>query len=772
MKIYFCPCLVLTLLVANLKADTGDEHPVVNSVGMELIPIPAGSFRMGSDHGHWNECPIHTVTISRPFLISKFEVTRVQFLQFRSGFDSTATKKAMGATWFDAVAFCEWLSEKEGRPYRLPTEAEWEYACRLEGQTEDSKLVGMLDDVVEWCQDWYGPYSDQDEIDPTGAKEGMVRVLRGDKLDVDDKTIVPWSYNRAAYRAGMPPTFGRPHIEDPNVSFRVVQAPPVTTPPREVMPEFFRLGVKQSTGETAMQHAPDPARPYFRKRYMIATPPETWEGNHYENPIHKRKMDFLGLHPGLGGHQHSPALEVLSNGDLLLVTYSAWTEYNPELALMAIRLRYGHDQWEMPSFGFDLPGVNDHAPLLWTDGHATHLFWGSPKLPMHVAFQWTTTYDSGANWEPVRFPELTGSPGIGGSQPINTAFRDRNGTIFISCDGAENSAESLLWASDDGMKTWRDPGGRTNGVHSIFALLSDGESIFALNGRKTHLDYYMTTSTSHDHAQSFTTGKSPFAWGGSNQRPSLLRLRSGRLLAAIDMVNSRDPSPPEFEGMQGSFIAVSDDDGMTWRRKRLPGGQLHETRKERGFGTIGYSVLRQGPNGMIHLVTSMTEPCLHFTFNEAWVDLPEQADEGDANLMASTAHRISAITKHKEHYANGQLRQTWSAGIGDDGRYLLHGPEKWFYPDGTLQYEASFSLGKKDGGEILYRSDGSKVWDWQHLDDGSSVWTQYRPDGSRRTESRWKDLHVEGIARRWDADGNLTGEEVYSPSSFVRNPNE
>ncbi|MCA9112861.1 MAG: exo-alpha-sialidase, partial [Planctomycetaceae bacterium] len=471
-------------------------------------------------------------------------------------------------------------------------------------------------------------------------------------------------------------------------------------------------------------------------------------------------------------HHHSPALEVLSNGDLLMVAYSSWTEYNPEVALMAVRLRYGHDQWEMPSFGFDLPGVNDHAPLLWTDGDATHLFWGAPKLPMHVAFQWTSTYDGGATWEPIQFPAFTGSPGIGGSQPINTAFRDRNGTIFISCDGAENTSESLLWASSDEMKTWFDPGGRTHGGHSVYALLADGESIFALNGRKTHIDYYMTTSTSRDHAQSFTTGKSPFAWGGSNQRPSLLRLKSGRLLAAVDIVNSQEPSPTEFDGMHGSFIAVSDDDGMTWRKKKLTVGQFHETRKARGFGTIGYSVLRQGPNGMIHLITSMTEPCLHFSFNEAWVDLAEQKDQGDANLMQSTAQSISSVTKYKERYPNGQLHLAWSAGIGDDGRYLLHGPERWYYPDGTLQYEATFALGKKVGSEVLYYPDGSKVWSWNHFENGSSVWTQYRPDGSRKTESHWKDLHADGIARRWDAQGRLVGEKVFTPAEFVRIPDD
>ncbi len=729
-----------------------------NPTSIELVEIPAGSFLMGSTIGHWNEQPVRKVTIRQPFLISKHEVTRLQFTEFRKDHPSSATQKAIGVSWHEAMAFCEWLSAREGKPYRLPTEAEWEYACRLEGISGEGKLVGMLDDVVEWCLDWYGDYPGEDEVDPAGPAEGLVRVLRGDKLDVDDRVIAPWGYNRPAYRAGLPPSFGRP-FAFLNTSFRVVQAPPVATRPRQITPELFRLGVKQSTAAPASRNRPDPSKPYFRKRYMVATPPETWEGNHYERPQHVKSMEALALHPGLAGHQHSAALEVLPNGDLLMVAYTSWTEYNPEVALMAVRLRYGHDTWEMPSFGFDIPSANDHAPLLWSDGEATHLFWGSPKLPEHIPFQWTTTRDSGSTWEQVRLPRLTGPIGLSNPQPINTAFRDRMGTIYIASDGVGD--HSLLWASDDNMETWRDPGGRTNGGHSTFALLSDGLSILAMNGRKTHIDYYMTSSTSRDRAASFTTGKTPFAWGGSNQRASLLRLRSGRLLFATDVNHSVDRSPAEFDGMQGSVLAVSDDDGKTWRKKKLAGGQLHETRKVRGFGTIGYSVLRQGPDDMIHLITTMTEPCLHFTFNEAWLDAPEGADEGDATLMRNSATLIASVSDYQERYPNGRPRVTWRAGTADDGRYLIHGPEKWYHPDGSLQYEANFALGRKIGSEILYDAAGRRIWSWQHQDDGTSTWTQYWPNGRRKAESGWKNLHAEGIARRWDPAGGLISEKKF-----------
>ncbi len=742
------------LLGAALFAEPGP-------LGIEMVAIPAGTFRMGSDAGNWDEMPVRNVTITRPFLISKTEVTRLQFLQFRRDHPSGAGRKAISVSWSDAVAFCEWLSEKEGKPYRLPTEAEWEYACRLQGADGEGKLVGMLDDVVEWCLDWHGEYPADDQVDPVGPDSGLVRVLRGNKLDVSDRTLVPWGYGRPAYRAGMPEAFGLPYYRA-NVSFRIVQAPPPEGRPHPAELKLFSLGVKQSTAAIAGRFAPDVRRPYFRKRYLLPSPPETWEGNHYERPDFLRSMQALALHPGFGGHQHSPALEVLPNGDLLFVAYTSWTEYNPEVGLIASRLRLGHDEWEMPSYGFDLVGANDHAPLLWTEDGRTHLFWGNPKLPPPgPPFQWITTLDSGATWGPVQYPRFVTPVGPNSIQPINSAIRDRDGIIYIAGDGLR-AESSILWTSDDDMRTWQDPMGRTNGGHSTFALLSDGKTLFALNGRKTHIDYYMTSSTSRDGAKTFVTGKTPFAWGGSNQRPSLLRLASGRLLAAADYLHSTDRSPDELKDKSGSFLAVSDDDGRTWRFKDLAGGQLHETRKSRGFGTIGYSVLRQGQDGMIHLITTMNEPCLHFTFNEAWVLSGEEMDSSDAALMANSTNSVADVSVHEERDANGRLRLSWSAGRGDDGRYVLHGPERWCYPDGTPQYEATFALGKKTGRETLYDSAGRKAWTWDHNPDGHSRWTQFWPNQTTKAESTWKHFHADGPAKRWDSNGRILSEASFS----------
>jgi len=458
-------------------------------------------------------------------------------------------------------------------------------------------------------------------------------------------------------------------------------------------------------------------------------------------------------------------LEVCDNGDVLMVIYTSYHEYEPEVSLMAARLRFGAEQWDMPSGLFDFPGANDHAPMLWKDDSTLRFFWGNPRFGSGGAFpfQWTSSKDNGATWGEVKFPYFTNRIGRHSKQPINTALRGRDGTIYVSSDGV--GGRSVLWAGRDESRTWYDTGGRTGGRHTTFALLKDG-SILGMGGKNTNIDGYMPKSISTDGGKTWKVSKTPFPAFGSNQRPSVLRLRSGRLLFACDF-QKRGGAQPKGITQRGAMVALSEDEGKTWRMKRLVGTQPHE--RDRPWGqTIGYSAVRQGPNGMIHLITTMNRPCLHFEFNEAWV-LAETPDRrSDVALMATTTRNISGVRQHTEKYTDGKPRITFSAGIGDDGRYLLDGAETWWYPGGRKQYAVTYRLGRKVGTETLWAPDGKVLWQWEHAEDGRSVWTQYWPNGQKKARSAWRNHHAEGPATRWDAEGKVLSNVRFRRGAIVR----
>jgi formylglycine-generating enzyme required for sulfatase activity len=270
--------------------------PVVNSIGLKLVTIPAGEFEMGSpagEPGHVaNESPVHRVRITRAFEMGVHEVTNGQFEAFvgATGYRTEAERDVEGGfgidfetatviqdpdtdwrnpgfpgfrpgpdhpvlmvSWADAEAFCRWLSAEESRTYRLPTEAEWEYAARggtttaywtgadptglaTAGNTADAglrakvgratwtaawddgfpflapvgsfrpNLFGLHDvhgNVWEWCLDWYGAdaYGRSPAEDPKGPPTGRFRTIRGGGWWNDAKQ------NRSAQRIYFEPTF-------------------------------------------------------------------------------------------------------------------------------------------------------------------------------------------------------------------------------------------------------------------------------------------------------------------------------------------------------------------------------------------------------------------------------------------------------------------------------------------------------------------------------------------------------------------------------------
>jgi len=262
-------------LITTLAAGCGTRPPSQRTVDLgdgmtlETVLIPAGSFVMGDDSTLDDEKPAHKVTITKPFYLGKHEVTVEQFRRFiettgyatdaekgtgfqgafgwnrdtkefkmnsayswrNTGFTQSDTHPVVNVSWNDAMEFCKWLSSKDGKSYRLPTEAEWEYACRAgattryahgddpEGlvkvgnmadaafETQFPELKGeikaddgyaytapvgsflpnrfglydMHGNVWEWGMDWYDPeyYAKSPTNDPEGTATGEERAYRG-----------------------------------------------------------------------------------------------------------------------------------------------------------------------------------------------------------------------------------------------------------------------------------------------------------------------------------------------------------------------------------------------------------------------------------------------------------------------------------------------------------------------------------------------------------------------------------------------------------------
>ena len=254
---FFC---LLAILFAGTALAEDLPKTITNSIGMELVLIPAGEFDMGSTEKSDNAYPQHRVRISKPFFFGKTEVTQGEWQRFMGTqpWDSDAIKEgahnpASQIDWELAVNFCKFLSETEGKRYRLPTEGEWEYACRASTKTDfsfDNDVASLSDyawwgglfgkgnikneqsahevgrkkpnpwglydmhgNVSEWCSDWFNPsyYETSLTIDPKGPDTGKRRVVRGGGwIDSADSC-------RSFNRNGVPPSEFSDHV-----GFRVV----------------------------------------------------------------------------------------------------------------------------------------------------------------------------------------------------------------------------------------------------------------------------------------------------------------------------------------------------------------------------------------------------------------------------------------------------------------------------------------------------------------------------------------------------------------------
>ena len=249
-------------------------------------------------------------------------------------------------------------------------------------------------------------------------------------------------------------------------------------------------------------------------------------------------------------------------------------------------------------------------------------------------------------------------------------------------------------------------------------------------GKNTQINGYMPQNISTNWGATWNgPTQSPFPQLGGNQRPSLWRLTNGKLVMVGDSQLRGTTTPPAgWTNGTGAYVAISADNGGTWRIKSLPVTLPHES--DRLAGTLGYATVRQAPNGVIHILTTMTHPCLHYEFNEAWV----YSNAGDIAPETSGG----ALQSFSELHPGGELRVTWTARITPNGRFLLDGLETTYHQNGQKEHEAIWVSGRRTGQETFWADDGTRLSSWSHNPTNNvSTWIRYWRNGRKRVESSW-----------------------------------
>lgn len=497
-----------------------------------LVEIPAGSFYMGGEgRGEdFDEKPVHKVILTKPFRMGATEVTNAQYEAFRpehktlrgkNGLSRSDDEAVVFVSHQDAEDFCEWLSRKEGKTYRLPTEAEWEYACRAGtyyafytgdglpsayhknqqtvreyapvslrvGQTPPNAfgLYDMHGNVEEWCLDWYGPYPADPQTDPSGPPAGEYRVTRGGSHNTPEK------YLRSANRLAMIPA-------DKHVltGFRVVQAEyPATTPQTARQ----RTAVKQTTtqqqasaNQTAAQqqtvanHATtkhpviaeqaaaesssgdiagrSPVTSFSDavplNRQNVAQTPYNWK-EAGKTPVFMPPMIYV-VPPACDSdipffrHNHQPAIAWCDNGDLLAIWFSAEEENGRGMVVLASRLRAGEAAWDAASLFFKVPDRNMTGSALLNDGQGMLYHLNGVEAAGDWQNLMMVMRTSRDNGRTWSPPRIIAPEHTKRHQVIAGTIRTREGWLVQACDAGPGSHDgAAIHISRDGGETWQDP---------------------------------------------------------------------------------------------------------------------------------------------------------------------------------------------------------------------------------------------------------------------------------------------------------------------------
>lgn len=517
------------------------------------------------------------------FGISATEITNSQYEAFApehkklrgyKGFSLADDEAVVMVSWEEASAYCEWLSLKTGRSFRLPTEKEWEYACRagtetpyntgetfpeeqwkVQKNTRDKEPVslkvaqfapnawGLYDmhgNVEEWCQD---------------LVDGQYRAVRGGSHNT------PVEFLRSDARAASIP-------QDRSVllGFRIVEVS--AREPERIKEPFFAEPIPYVI-------APIDGSPFY-------------------------------------SHNHQPAVTWLPDGGLLAIWFSTDAEAGREMVVL--QSFFDGRNWSPATLFCKVPSRNMTGSALLTlaDGKILHFQGvGDAGEWKDLALAMRQSADNGISWSPLRYIEPEHEVRhqvIAG--PIVTA----DGRILLCCDaGPGGEAGTSLHVSKDGGSTWEDTGSTIKGIHAGIVELKDGR-LMAF-GRGNSIDGKMPCSISADGGRTWEFTATQFPPIGGGQRLVLKRLQEGPIMLC------------SF-GENGLFMALSYDEGETWPvQKLVTDGNTRTIDGGAWTGKFtmdathaepkGYLACTQSPDGTIHLLSSR----VHYRFNLPWIEL-------------------------------------------------------------------------------------------------------------------------------------------------------
>ena len=594
--------LILFISVGPPLSKAEDIPSIAGPHGLEFVLIKAGTFTMGADLSPehitveraifiQDEFPPRDVTFTSAFEMARYEVTNAQYEAFdpshadwrgkAKGLSSEDTEAVVYVRWDEAVGFCQWLSQEDPKyDYRLPTEAEWEYACRAGtrtpynngrqehiywmnplrrlaerwrvitdwfvtrgnrpaadiawGDVEDVDLTvgqqgpngwGLYDmhgNVEEWTGDWYGPYVATDTVDPVGYAEGIARVVRGGSHSVHIQTLR--SANRSASLVS-----DRHFLQ----GFRLVRVPKGQTLPSPTLRQpdkAWSRGVVQQAYEW-----PDDVRdPRFSLESLYDI--ESAYGS-------AALAGQFGI--PLYTHNHSPSLTWTENGDVLMVWFTGESEKDQALTIPALRGRRqldGSVLWdrEVSEF-FKAADRNMHGAQVWNNARRLANGFNEPFTLYHInaictdgkwarlALSFRKSTDNGATWTaPIIIKPDTDALHLDSdrNQPQGDVTVASDGAFVSFSDGSvEGGTGSTVNWSDDGGENWmvRTAVAGPPGIHVASEELMDGR-ILAFTRDKGATHGTMPISVSSDQGRTWTSRGSEFPWLTFVQRPVLLRL--------------------------------------------------------------------------------------------------------------------------------------------------------------------------------------------------------------------------------------------------------